>query len=59
MVHAVIHAFCETYRKLNENFHIVFYNTALLKTRNTVSNAHKMIPPLPHVMYLHILRWKI
>ena len=22
----------------------------IIKTRNTVSNAHKMIPPLPHVL---------
>ena len=25
------------------------------KTRNTVSNAHKVIPPLPHVLYGKVL----
>ena len=30
---------------------ITFY----LKTRNTVSNAHEMIPPLPHVLYGKVL----
>ena len=25
------------------------------KTRNTVSNAYKMIPPLPHVLYGKVL----
>ena len=25
------------------------------KTRNTMSNAHKMIPPVPHVLYGKVL----
>ena len=48
--------------KLLEHF---FYNNAIWswnhhinhtnETRNTVSNAHKMIPPLPHVLYGKVL----
>ena len=31
-----------------------------VQTRNTVSNAHKMIPPLPNVLYgkVLVLLWK-
>ena len=34
---------------------------SFLITRNTVSNAHKMIPPLPHVLYgkVLVLLWDI
>ena len=31
------------------------YKSPKLKNRNTVSNAHKMIPPLPHVLYGKVL----
>ena len=36
-----------------------FGETATYITRNTVSNAHKMIPPAPRCFELHILQCEI
>ena len=33
----------------------VFMGAKTVETRNTVSNAHKMIPPLPNVLYGKVL----
>ena len=46
------------HKTVRSHYVVYLYNLMSLKTfktRNTVSNAHKMIPPLPHVLYGKVL----